>query len=74
MPDQTQPSAENEPELIWGARALAREFNLTERQFYHLASQKLLPGVDQFGRKYVGNLRRIRAIGLDPVTTPMVRS
>jgi hypothetical protein len=63
MPDQTQPSAEDEPELIWGARALAREFNLTERQFYHLASRKLLPGVDQFGRKYVGNRRRIRAIG-----------
>ena len=26
MPDQTQPHAEDKPELIWGARALAREF------------------------------------------------
>jgi len=65
MCDQAQPlrrEAGDEPDLIWGAKALAHEFNLTERQFYHLAGKKLLPGVEQIGRKYVGNRRRIRAI------------
>jgi hypothetical protein len=67
MRDQSQPDrredGDDQPQLIWGAKELAREFNLTERQFYHLAGKKLLPGVNQFGRKYVGNRRRIRAIG-----------
>jgi hypothetical protein len=56
-------SLHRQPDLIWGAEEIAREFGLTERQFYHLAAKKLLPGVEQFGRRYVANRRRIRAIG-----------
>jgi hypothetical protein len=51
---------QEQDELIWGDKALAKVLNRTPRQVNHLIATGRLKSVKKFGGKHVGTARGVR--------------
>lgn len=50
----------SDPDIIWGARAIGRVLNLSERQAYHRLESGQIAGARKIGATWTGSVRAIR--------------
>jgi hypothetical protein len=60
----TESETDNEPDLVWGAPAIARVINKSLRSTYYLLENQFVPA-SKVGGQWCGSRRRLSSIG-DP--------
>jgi hypothetical protein len=50
----------SDPDIIWGAKAIGRVLNLTERQAYHRLESGQIAGAQKIGNTWAGSVRALK--------------